>query len=196
MVYENAAALNVIGCEVTAGSDAYYCVSTNAATPENYGVSINITNSTFDGRTCGTAVLFNIPGTLNIDGSTIKGAFHSVIARGGNVAIQNSTLDNQVAQSDWNSYKDYFNNINWGEGNTVTLAALTIGNKSPKAYQYPVHCTLVNTAITVGEGQRTVHISGNETKEIGAFLTYDESSDIGTIDYGTGYISVNGEVHT
>ena len=196
LVYENAAALNVIGCEVTAGSDAYYCVSTNAATPENYGVSINITNSTFDGRTCGTAVLFNIPGTLNIDGSTIKGAFHSVIARGGDVTIQNSTLDNQISTEDWEENKDYFNDKNWMSGNGVTLAALTIGNKSPNAYQYAVHCTLINTTITVGEDQRTVHISGNATEDIGAYLTYDESSDIGNIDYGTGYISVNGKVHT
>lgn len=196
LVYENAAALNVIGCEVTAGSDAYYCVSTNAATPENYGVSINITNSTFDGRTCGTAVLFNIPGTLNIDGSTIKGAFHSVIARGGDVTIQNSTLDNQISTKDWEENKDYFNEKNWMDGNRVTLAALTIGNKSPNAYQYAVHCTLINTTITVGKDQRTVHISGNATEDIGAYLTYDKSSDIGTIDYGTGYISVNGEVHT
>ena len=196
LVYENAATLNVIDCEVTAGSDAYYCVSTNAATPENHGVSINITNSTFDGRTCGTAVLFNIPGTLNIDGSTIKGAFHSVIARGGNVTIQNSTLDNQISTEDWEKNKDYFNDGNWMSGNRVTLAALTIGNKSPNAYQYAVHCTLINTTITVGEGQRTIHINGNATESIGAYLTYDETSDIGTIDYGSGYINVNGAVYT
>lgn len=189
------ATLSIEKCNIVAGG---FAVSTNAADEVNHGVEIQIKNATIDssGGTVGSAILFNIPGTLNIDGSTIKGAFHSVIARGGNVAIQNSTLDNQVAQSDWNSYKDYFDNINWGEGNTVTLAALTIGNKSPNAYQYAVHCTLINTTITVGEGQRTIHINGNATEGIGAYLTYDETSDIGTIDYGSGYINVNGEVYT
>lgn len=198
LIYENAAALNVIDCEITAGSDAYYCVSTNAATPENYGVTINIVGSTLDSTQTsgGTAILFNIPGTLKITDSTINSVLHSVIARGGDVTITNSLLNNQVAPSDYENMGDYFNNQNWGTGNMVTVAALTIGNKHPSSYQYSTHCTLINTQITVGTGQRTVHISGNETEEIGAFLTYDESSDIGTIDYGTGYISVNGEVHT
>lgn len=189
------ATLSIENCNIVAGG---FAVSTNAADEVNHGVEIQIKNATIDssGGTVGSAILFNIPGTLNIDGSTIKGAFHSVIARGGNVTIQNSTLDNQISTEDWGKNKDYFNNRDWMSGNGVTLAALTIGNKSPNAYQYPVHCTLFNTKITVGEGQRTIHINGNATEGIGAYLTYDETSDIGTIDYGSGYINVNGEVYT
>ena len=189
------ATLSIENCNIVAGG---FAVSTNAADEVNHGVEIQIKNATIDssGGTVGSAILFNIPGTLNIDGSTIKGAFHSVIARGGNVTIQNSTLDNQISTEDWEKNKDYFNDRNWMSGNGVTLAALTIGNKSPNAYQYAVHCTLINTTITVGEGQRTVHISGNATEGIGAYLKYDETSDIGTIDYGSGYINVNGEVYT
>lgn len=195
-IYGNAATAQIVDCTVTAGSDAIYCLSTNAKTSDNYNPKIIITGSTFNATTCGTAILFNVPGTLEIESSTINSAFHSVIARGGDVTIKNSTLDNQISAEDWEKNKDYFNDKNWMSGNGVTLAALTIGNKSPNAYQYPVHCTLFNTKITVGEGQRTIHINGNATEDIGAYLTYDETSDIGTIDYGSGYINVNGEVYT
>lgn len=195
-IYGNAATAQIVDCTVTAGSDAIYCLSTNAKTSDNYNPKIIITGSTFNATTCGTAILFNVPGTLEIESSTINSAFHSVIARGGDVTIKNSTLDNQISAEDWEKNKDYFNDKNWMSGNGVTLAALTIGNKSPNAYQYPVHCTLVNTTITAGEGQRTVHISGNANEDIGAYLTYDEASNIGTIDYGTGYINVNEEVYT
>ena len=60
----NAASVNIIDCDVEA---AIYCVGTNAATVDNYGVIINIENSNLtsssdDGDN--TAVLINVGGTL------------------------------------------------------------------------------------------------------------------------------------
>lgn len=195
-IYEFGSSLTLIGCSVTAGSDAVYVLSTNAKDVTTHGAIVNIQSSTLDATASrgGTAVLFNIPGTLNIDNSTIKGVFHAVIARGGDVTIKDSTLDNQIAADDWNAKKDYFDSTNWGTGNMVQLSALTIGNKAPNDYQYPTHCTLINTNITVGEGQRTVYVYGNATADLGAYLTFDTSSNVGEVVVGGGYVSVNGEV--
>ena len=186
----DAASVTVKDCIIT--TTGAYAIATNAATAGNYNVVISVTGSTL--TTGNSTVLVNVPCTLTIEDSTINGAFHSVIARGGNVTIKDSTLDNHIDAATWNSLKDYFASRNWSSGNTVCLAALTIGNKHPSSYQYPTHCTLVNTTITVGEGQRTVHIYGNATEELGAYLTYDAASSIGTVDVGGGYISINGVV--
>ena len=145
--------------------------------------------------TATTAILFNIPGKLNIENSTIKGAFHEIIARGGDVTIANSIIDNQLPDAQWAdpSYSEAFLNGNWCSGNSVPLTALVVGNRST-AYQYPTHCTLINTNITVGESQRTVYVYGNATAELGAYLTYDESSNVGNVVVGGGYVSINNAV--
>lgn len=145
--------------------------------------------------TATTAILFNIPGKLNIENSTIKGAFHGIIARGGDVTIANSIIDNQLPDAQWAdpSYSEAFLNGNWCSGNSVPLTALVVGNRST-AYQYPTHCTLINTNITAGESQRTVYVYGNATAELGAYLTYDESSNVGSVVVGGGYVSINNEV--
>lgn len=64
----------------TINSESYYAVSTNAAVPTSGAeVVVNIENSTLtttdkhDNNYDSAAILFNIPGTLNITGSTLTG---------------------------------------------------------------------------------------------------------------------------
>ena len=120
--YGNAAAVSVENCSITGNG---YCVATNAETTDNYDVVITLTNSTFTAQ--GTPVCINIPGQLSMDGCTLSGETQGMIVRGGTVVIKNSTITNTM---DDDSLADYFNNRDWGSGNTVTIAALTVGNKS------------------------------------------------------------------
>ena len=121
-----------------------YCVGTNAGETENYRVNINITNSQLTSALegAGTAVLFNVPGTLNIDDSTLNGHWQGLIARGGNITISNSVITNTYDTLNTN-YEQA-----WGSGNAVTLAGITIGNKGNNAYDYPVSIKLENTSVT------------------------------------------------
>lgn len=188
----DAATVMVKDCEIT--TTGAYVIATNAATTSNYNVNITVTDSTLS--VDGSTILVNVPCTLNIENSTIIGKFHSVIARGGDVTIKNSTLDNQIAESSWNSYKEYFGTSAWGSGNNVRLAALTVGNNHTTSYQYKTQCTLEGVKFIVGDGQRTVSIHGNANADIGAYLTYDSASEVGTVEYLGGYVSINDEVQT
>ena len=169
-VWGNASQVTITNSEIDATG---YCVGTNAGAVDNYKVTINITGSelTSASEGAGTAVLINVPGTLNIEDCTINGHWQGIIARGGTVTIRNSTITNTYATT-VNSY-----DTTWGSGNAVNLAGITIGNKGNNAYDYPVSVTLVDTNVTsvgpnpavyiyqmVGENRHvTVNISGEGT---------------------------------
>ncbi len=188
----DAAKVKIINSTITTPNLA---ISTNANTVDNYNVQIDIINSTINS---GTAVLVNIPCKLNIENSEINGSFHGVVVRGGTAIIKNTTITNTVSDEQASNLKDYFNTRNWASGNTLTLAALTIGNKHPTSYQYSSNVTLINTKIfskstTGGPGiLPTVYMYGNATEDIGATLNYDELSVVGEVVRGGGYTTVNG----
>lgn len=137
----NAATINVQGVVIDSKG---YCVGTNAGEIENYQVDINVTDSqlTSAAEGAGTAVLFNVPGTLDIDNSTLNGHWQGMIARGGTISVRNSVITNTYEALD-TSYETA-----WGSGNAVTLAGIAIGNKGNNAYNYPVSINLKNTSVT------------------------------------------------
>ena len=124
-----------------------YCIATNASGPENYDVRIFVDNSEIIGSAehVGTAVCINVPCEVRITNSTIEGYMHGMILRGGTAVVKNCTITNTM---DDPSLSDYFDTRDWGSGNTVNLAAITLGNKSTNAYQYPTDLTLIDTMVT------------------------------------------------
>lgn len=117
-----------------------YCLGTNAGKTDNYEVVITLTGSSFSGSNdgAGTAMYLNVPGTLDMDNCTVNGYFHGLFVRGGTAVIKNSTITNTMNDG---SLSGHFDNQAWGSGNTVNLAALTLGDKSASddssAYRYP-----------------------------------------------------------
>lgn len=152
-----------------------YCIATNANVVEHYDVDINVENSTLNGSDsgAGTAVIINVPCTVNITGSTINGYFHGIILRGGTATITDSFINNTV---EGDSLLHYFDTRNWGSGNTVNLAALTLGNKLPGSYQYPTSCTLVNTGINSYGVYPAVYAYGNEGEGLGVNIDWDDAT--------------------
>ncbi|MCD7722894.1 MAG: hypothetical protein LUH82_02925 [Clostridiales bacterium] len=152
------ATLNII--DSTINSSACYCVSTNASNNQTGdSVVINITNSTLTDNEQkykigdSAAVLFNVPGTLNITGSTITGERQGVILRAGSANITDST----IATTGEYSGSSYYLNSNWGSGDEVPMAALVVGNRSASVSAYPYAATakLSNVNLTVGESANT-----------------------------------------
>ena len=147
----DSATINITDSTIT--TNAYYVVNTNAADPKTgKDVEINIKNSELttsrdDGDNAG--ILFNIPGTLNIEKSTITADRQAVIVRCGTATIKDSTLACTAKESSlWAKYDEK----NWGSGNEVPVAALVVGNRSASAYAHNASCTLSNTTLTLGDG--------------------------------------------
>lgn len=170
-----------------------YCVTSNASNPAQ-NITVTLENSTFTGS---DPILLNIPSNITIDNCEMTGTMHGAIIRGGTAKISNSTLTLVYNDEDYASIASYFVESNWGSGNMVNLAALTIGNKAPSAYQYPTNVTLENTKLvldgTYGSYFPALYAYANQGEGLGVTLNYDESCEFGGKDvYGSENIVVNG----
>lgn len=89
--------------------------------------------------------MLNVPGTLTIKGCTINGVMHGVIVRGGTATISDSeiTAVNDGDEANTQTVADYFNNRNWGSGNMVNLATLTMGNKDAASHAFFISANLL-----------------------------------------------------
>ena len=179
-----------------------FAVGTNASTPVYESNTIVIDNSTL---TAWSAVLFNIPGTLEITGSNITGTNHGVILRGGTATIKNSTLNIAYNEGNASSDSKYMHDQDWGSGNAVPYAALTVGNRG-SGYQYPSVLTLedcIIQSIKGAEGEENnpdlfpvMYVYANSGQGLGVTITYDNTkfTDEKRIVYGTfDNVTVNGK---
>ncbi|WP_328701520.1 hypothetical protein [Clostridium vitabionis] len=123
-----------------------YAVTTNAASPDNYGVNVTINDSELSTRYKDSSpVLINVPGSLKMDGCTIVGHRQSVIVRCGDAEITDCTITNDGLFGQ----KEAYLNGDWQTGNEVPSAALVVGNHNQgTGYNHEASVVLTNTKIT------------------------------------------------
>lgn len=163
-----------------------YGLGTNASDPADYDVRMTVKDSAVyadsDTTKVGTAILFNIPGTLTIENSTIQGYYQAIILRGGNAIITGSTITNTMNDA---SLVATFEDTDWQTGNAVPTGALIIGNRSA-SYQYPTNINLVDTDVvsngSAGSQCPAVYVYANAADGLGVDFVYDDQS---TFDNGT-----------
>ena len=162
--------ISLTDCDITTD---YSAISTNAASSPT--VDITIEGSTLTGK---STILKNVPGQLTINNSTITGTMHGVIVRGGDALISNSTVTLNYNDADYISDLNAYKNEEWGQGNQLPLAAMTIGNRNTSAYQYPTNVTLRDTKLklsgSTGSEFPALYAYANQESGLGVTLTYDE----------------------
>ena len=129
----------------------FYCIGTNAKEEANYGVNItiddsNITASSDDGDNC--AILMNVGGNLNIKNSKITGDRQAIIARAGDVTIENTA----VTVTGNYPNKDSRVEGKWESGNEVPMGALVVGNRNG-TYYAKAEVTVTNSEIISEDGE-------------------------------------------
>lgn len=159
----NKATVDIIDSVITSTDN--YILSTNAGNPETgANVVINIKNSTLIAQNSdSTAVLMNVPGTLNIEDSHLEANRQGLIVRCGNATVNNSTVKSNVTtdviqQNSW----DYYDSNKWGSGNEVPVAAVVVGNRGAEgAISYPHDATLtsINSSF-ITASNRPVYAAG------------------------------------
>ena len=173
-----------------------YGIGTNAS--ENHTLEMVLENSTF--KAAGAAVFMNVSSNLTVDNCTIIGRTQGMVVRGGTAKVSNSVI---TLNFDFDTYEDYYNkyeNIDWGTGNSVQAAALTMGNKNNSgstAYRYPTNVTLVNTRVTLTLHKDLfpcVYAYANQGEGLGVTFTYDEQCEFDKDPvYASENITVNGK---
>lgn len=193
--------LTIRNSTVTADS---YAVTSNASNPKQ-SITVTLEDSEFSGN---TPVLLNIPSIITVNRCTITGDTQGMVVRGGKATITDSnitlTIEGSIEAN--KEFADYFDTSDWGEGNMVNVAALTIGNKLESSYQYPTDVSLKgNTTLKVsGEAESlfpVVYAHANSGEGLGVTFNYDGTVKfVGThepqCEYGSSNIVVNGEPFT
>lgn len=175
----NNATVDIIDSVITSTDN--YVLSTNAGDPETgANVVINIKNSTLISQISdSTAVLMNIPGTLNIEDSHLEANRQGLIVRCGNATVKNSTVKSNattdvIQQNNW----DYYDSNKWKSGNEVPVAAVVVGNRGAEgAISYPHDATLksINSSFIIanklpvyaaGYNGHTATISGIDSADV------------------------------
>ena len=171
-------------------SSGQYCLSTNAATEDNYGVIINISGSTLTtnaNKYDNCAVMFNVRGSLNIENSSITGDRQAVLVRAGDATIVNSDI---TVTGEWlksNGNTDSRDTGAWSSGNEVPSAALIVGNYysgAADAYLANANVTVEDTVVTARGTAPAVYVDGNTTYNATLEMTGEETSVTGTVKTG------------
>ncbi len=122
-----------------------------------------------------TALMNNVPANITIRNCTFKGNHQAAFLRGGTYDIENSTftLNAELAAN----HGENHHTTNWGQGNQAAFAAITIGNRSSGAYQYPTTVTMKNVTAQVEGANSTafpaMYVYANPTAGNGVAITYD-----------------------
>ena len=160
-----------------------YAVSTNASVATQ-DVVITLENSEFSGS---SPVFINIPCTLNMSGCMVNATMHGLVVRGGTATVKDChitmTYPEDETQDEAESMADYFDNRNWGTGNTINLAAIVVGNKvdaNSPSYKYPSVLSIENSTIeTTGIYAGlfpALYVWANQEAENGVTITYDSNT--------------------
>ena len=175
----------------------YYGITTNASNP-NQNVTIVVDNCEI---TAGEPILVNIPCNLTVTKSTMNGKWHGTVVRGGTATFTDCKIVLDYVDSDAADVAANYNwmGATWGSGNSITIAALVLGNHAPSAYQYPTNVTLKNTTVAC-EGVNaslfpSVYSYANQGEGLGVTFNYDAASNLesgkGPV-YNSANIVVNG----
>lgn len=195
------------GSAVYVGEECNFTIKNSTIEAKVFGISTNASeseqNPTIIIESCtitgNDPVLVNIPCLLTVKASNLNGTMHGAVVRGGTATFTGCHISLNYPDDDANDMANYFVSRNWGEGNMVNLAALTIGNKHATSYQYPTNVSLVSTEVKV-EGEYasyfpSLYAYANSGEGLGVTLTYDENCTFtgGTgMSYGSTNIVVNG----
>lgn len=177
----NTAELNITNCDIT--TTGVFCVSTNAGSQANYGVTINIAGSSLtaaaeDYDDC--AVMMNVSGLLNIENSVITGDRQGLFVRAGDATVVGSKIivTGKWAEGKGEGADQYYDGEAWQSGNEAPTAAFVIGNRNG-TYFADANVTIENSTITAPESVPAIPaIYADATNEPQGTAEESYSSDV------------------
>ena len=155
-----------------------YGVGTNASkgSAETDQISITIENSTIstlhegdltanENLYTNTGLFINVSAEVVVRDSTIEGDRQAVIVRGGDVTLENTTLN--YTGNDYYSTLPHCYDGEWLTGNGVPVAAVTLGNNEANAYSTTTKLTMsgvtVNELTSINDSNSEISLLADET---------------------------------
>lgn len=175
-----AAVLNITNCDIT--TSGVYCVSTNAGSQANYGVTINIAGSSLtaaaeDYDDC--AVMMNVSGLLNIENSVITGDRQGLFVRAGDATVVGSEIivTGKWAEGKGEGADQYYDDEAWQSGNEAPTAAFVIGNRNG-TYFADANVSIDNSTISAPDGATAIYVDATTASQGTSEESYSSNVNI------------------
>lgn len=175
-----AAVLNITNCDIT--TSGVFCVSTNAGSQANYGVTINIAGSSLtadaeDYDDC--AVMMNVSGLLNIENSVITGDRQGLFVRAGDATVVGSKISvtGKWAEGKGEGADQYYGDEAWQSGNEAPTAAFVIGNRNG-TYFADANVSIDNSTISSPASVAAIYVDATSAPQGDAEVSYSSNVSI------------------
>lgn len=175
-----AAVLNITNCDIT--TSGVFCVSTNAGSQANYGVTINIAGSSLtaaaeDYDDC--AVMMNVSGLLNIENSVITGDRQGLFVRAGDATVVGSEIivTGKWAEGKGEGADQYYDDEAWQSGNEAPTAAFVIGNRNG-TYFADANVSIDNSTISAPDGATAIYVDATTASQGTSEESYSSNVNI------------------
>ena len=175
-----AAVLNITNCDII--TSGVFCVSTNAGSQANYGVTINIAGSSLtaaaeDYDDC--AVMMNVSCLLNIENSVITGDRQGLFVRAGDATVVGSEI---IVTGEWAEGKgegadQYYDDEAWQSGNEAPTAAFVIGNRNG-TYFADANVSIDNSTISAPDGATAIYVDATTASQGTSEESYSSNVNI------------------
>ena len=160
VMYDDVTKAVIEDCTIN-GHGGAYAISTNAENPDvNHVVMKNTIVKNVE-----TGILYNVGGTLTVDGCDIQAINQGIIARGGTVNISNSSISVSATE-------DAFADKDWGSGTNVSYGALVVGNKNNDSYEYETNLELNNVTLEAGGNVAALYVWGHKNIDYPTEINY------------------------
>ena len=176
----NTAELNITNCAIT--TSGVFCVSTNAGSQANYGVTINIAGSSLtaaaeDYDDC--AVMMNVSGLLNIENSVITGDRQGLFVRAGDATVVGSEIivTGKWAEGKGEGADQYYDDEAWQSGNEAPTAAFVIGNRNG-TYFADANVSIDNSTISAPDGATAIYVDATTASQGTSEESYSSNVNI------------------
>ena len=176
----NTAELNITNCAIT--TSGVFCVSTNAGSQANYGVTINIAGSSLtaaaeDYDDC--AVMMNVSGLLNIENSVITGDRQGLFVRAGDATVVGSEIivTGKWAEGKGEGADQYYDDEAWQSGNGAPTAAFVIGNRNG-TYFADANVSIDNSTISAPDGATAIYVDATTASQGTSEESYSSNVNI------------------
>lgn len=176
---------NIFNSTLTATS---YGITSNAGEGQSDDIRVKVYNSSVTTLN-GSAVLVNVKGTYEFEGSSFTGDGIGVSIRVGNASIKDCVITEKGENTDWKTEigtPDFsqceatsgaFANGVWGNGDMVQPGALVLGDWNAGSYNYDTYCKVSNTKIYMNDEWTELPIVYlSQDGSCTTTLEYDESS--------------------
>ena len=147
-IFVNQEASSFIAENSVITANGTYGITTNGAESDE-GLLIDLSGTDVTASyNEGSAIIFNVGGTIKLNKCNVSGGYHGVVIRTGEAEITDCSIESR-GEAKVNDDSQYLFNGGWFSGNGIAYGALVVGDTDIDNYNFDAKVTLNHTSVSM-----------------------------------------------